>query len=118
MPSILKVCTCIVSLEKETSPTLKHSVSQIPTEAMATGKCVLMSTQMHEKEQYKKFVDGKEVLVVNPINIKRIKDILDTVIKNPTMTNTIGANANRAVRKTNHFDNYVDKIVKLYKEFS
>ena len=118
MPSILKACTCIVSLEKETSPTLSYSVSAIPAEAMATGKCVLMSTKMHKKEQYKEFIDGEEVLVVNPSNVNRIKAILENIIKNPTIADTIGENANRAIRKKDQFNNYVDKIVKLYKEFS
>ena len=118
MPSILKACTCIVSLEKETSPTLSYPVSVIPAEAMATGKCVLMSTKMHEKEQYKEFIDGEEVLVVNPSKVNRLKVILENIIKNPTIADTIGANANRAIRKKDQFDNYVDKIVKLYKEFS
>lgn len=75
MPSILKACKCIVSLEKETSPTLSYSVSVIPAETMATGKCVLMSTKMHEKEQYKEFIDGEEVLVVNPSNVNGLKAI-------------------------------------------
>ncbi len=40
------------------------------------------------------------------------------ITRNPTIADTIGENANRAIRKKDQFDNYVDKIVKLYKEFS
>ena len=85
---------------------------------MATGKCVLMSTNMHEKQQYNKFIDGEDVLVVNTSNVNRIKLILENIIKNPNIADTIGANAHRAIRKKDRFENYVDKIVKLYKEFS
>ena len=73
---------------------------------------------MHKKEQYKEFIDGEEVLVVDPNNIKELKTTLEHIIRKPSIADTIGANAHNAMRKKDKFDNYVDKIVKLYKEFS
>jgi len=107
-----------VSLEKETSPTLRYHVSAIPAEALATGKCVLMSRELHTKELYKNFKDGEEVFVVRPDNVEKIKEILEKLIKNPDIADTIGANGHRAITKHDQFNEYLDKTIKLYKSLS
>lgn len=118
LPSILKSCTCVVALEKKTSPTLKHHTPATPAEAIATGRCVLISKELHVKEPYKNFKDGKEVFVVRPDNVEKIKEILEKLIKNPDIANTIGTNGHRAITKHDQFDEYLDKTISLYKSLS
>ena len=86
IPALLKACTCIVALENKSSPTLSYHVPTVPAEAMATGTCVLMSEELHEKEPYKKLVNGKEVLVVNASDIKKIKAALEKIIKSDKLS--------------------------------
>jgi len=118
IPSILKSCTCLVALEKKTSPTLKYHIPTTPAEAIATGRCVLISKELHAKEPYKNLKDGKEVLVVRPDNVEKTKEILEKLIKNPDIADTIGANGHRAITKHDQFNEYLDKTIKLYKALS
>jgi len=101
IPALLKACTCIVALENKRSPTLSYHVPTVPAEAMATGKCVLMSEELHEKEPYKKLVNGKEVLVVNASDIKKIKAALEKIIKNPSFATSIGKKVTALLSRTN-----------------
>jgi len=94
---------------------LKYHIPATPAEAMATGRCVLISKELHAKEPYKNFKDEEEVLVVHLDNVEKIKEILEKIIKNPDIADTIGANGHRAITKHDQFNEYLDKNIKLYK---
>jgi glycosyltransferase involved in cell wall biosynthesis len=115
IPSILKSCICIVALENTGSPTLNYHVPALPAEAMATGRCVLMSKEVHEKEPYKKLENGKEVIVVNALDTDEIKKSLERLIKNPNMVDNIGANAYNAISQNEQIESYTDKTMQIYK---
>lgn len=115
IPSLIKTCTCIVALENRSSPILSYHVPAIPAEAMATGRCVLMSKEIHEKELYKKFENGKEVLVVSTTEIYEIKETLEKLIRKPAIAETIGANAYEALSQSEQIEDYCDKTIKIYK---
>lgn len=115
IPSILKACTCIVALEKNTSPILGYHTPSIPEEALATGKCVLMSNQLYKKEPYNNLKNEKDVLVVDPNNTEKIRDMLVKIIKNPDLANTIGDNGYKAIINYEYFNEYLDKTIELYK---
>jgi len=115
IPSVLKACTCVVALEKETSPILKYHIPSIPAEALATGRCVLMSDSLHKKDSYSNLKNGKEVLVVDPNDTEKIRETLETLIKNPDLANNIGANGHRAMINYERFDEYLNETIELYK---
>jgi glycosyltransferase involved in cell wall biosynthesis len=115
IPSILKSCACIVALENASSPTLSYHVPAIPAEAMATGRCVLMNKELHGKELYKEFENGKEVLVVSTTEIHQIKETLEKLIRNPAGAEAIGANAHEAISQNEQIEDYFDKTIKIYK---
>ena len=94
---------------------MKYHTPTLPAEALATGKCVLMSKALHEKEPYNKLKDGKEVLTIDPNNTEKIREILERLIKNPEMTNTVGNNGYRAIKNYAQFNEYLDKTITLYK---
>ena len=54
---------------------------------------------LHKKQPYKEFTHNKEVLVVNPNNIKELEAILKSIIKNPDIANNIGASTHKAITK-------------------
>ena len=115
IPSVLKSCICVVALEKDTSPILKYHSPSLPAEALATGRCVLMSDPLHKKVPYNNLKNGKEVLVVDPNNTEKIREMLEMLIKNPAIASTIGNNSYRAIINYERFDKYLDKTIELYK---
>ncbi|MCJ7631016.1 glycosyltransferase [Candidatus Bathyarchaeota archaeon] len=117
IPSILKSCTCIVALENASSPTLSYHVPVVPAEAMATGRCVLISRDLHEKEPYNKLENGRSLLVANTSNINEIKESLERLIENPNMGDEIGTNAQKAISQNEQNEGYIDKIDQIYKRF-
>lgn len=118
IPSVLKACTCVVALEKETSPILKYHTPSLPAEALATGRCVLMSDSLHKKVPYSNLKNGKEVVVVDPHNTEEIREMLEMLIKSPDTANTIGDNGYMAMINYERFDEYLDKTVELYKSIA
>lgn len=115
IPSILQASTCVVALEKITSPVLQYHTPVLPAEALATGTCVLMSKTLQEKEPYDKLKTGKEILIVDPNNTEKIREILEGLIENPEMAKTIGMGGYNAISKYDQFNEYVDKTIELYK---
>lgn len=115
IPSILQVSTCIVALEKINSPILKYHTPTLPAEALAIGKCVLMSEALHEKNPYNKLENEKEILTVDPNNTKQIREILERLIKNPEIANNIGLGGYKTFSKFNQFNKYIEKTIELYK---
>lgn len=114
MPSLLKSCTCVVSLEKKTSPVMSHNISNVPAEAIATGTCVLISNLLHRKEPYKHLENKKEILVVDPEDIEDIKRKLYKIIRYPKLADEIGFNAYVKFKKYNDFESYLKKTIELY----
>lgn len=115
MPSILQASTCVVALEKITSPVLQYHTPALPAEALATGKCVLMSKTLQEKEPYDKLKAGKEILTVDPNNTGKIRELIEGLIENPEIANTIGIGGYRAISKFDQFNEYIEKTIELYK---
>jgi glycosyltransferase involved in cell wall biosynthesis len=118
IPSVLKACTCAIALEKETSPVLKYHTPSLPAEALATGRCVLMSDSLHKKVPYSNFKNGKEVLVVDPNNTEKIREMLEMLIKNLDLANNIGDNGHRAMINYERFDEYLNETIELYKSIA
>jgi glycosyltransferase involved in cell wall biosynthesis len=115
IPSIVKACTCIISLEKENSPVYDYHTSALPYEALASGKCVLMSHSVHKKDPYRNLENGKDVLIVNPDNTVEIKKILKNLIENPKITADIGNRGYDSIKKNDFFNVYIDQTTAIYK---
>jgi glycosyltransferase involved in cell wall biosynthesis len=114
IPSLMKTCTCIVSLENSSSPVLRYHVPAVPAEAMATGRCVLLSKELHKKEPYAKFEEGKEILVVDDNDSIRIKESLEHIVRNPDAADDIGANALNTYIQ-NQGEGIIEEIVRIYR---
>ena len=114
IPSILKACSCIVSLEKENSPVYDYHTSALPYEALAIGRCVLMSDSLHKKEPYRNLKNEKEVLIVNPNNIGEVKKILKKLIENPKLSTNIGRNGHETIKNNENFNKHIDQTITLY----
>ncbi len=115
IPSILQASTCILALEKISSPVLQYHTPALPAEALATGKCVLMSEALHKKEPYNKLIAGNEILMVDPNNTREIREIVEELIEKPETASTIGKEGYRIISKLNQFNEYLDKTIELYK---
>ncbi len=74
-----------------------------------------MSKILHKKEPYTKLKAGKEILTVDPNNPREIREMMEDLIENPEMANTVGTEGYRAISKLNQFNEYLDKTIELYK---
>lgn len=115
IPSVLESCTCIVTLENLSSPVLNYHVPAVPAEAMATGRCVLLSKEVHEKEPYANLENGKEVLAVDSKDTRTMKESLEGIIRNPVVAKDIGANAYLAFIKNQQEQGYLSDTVRVYR---
>lgn len=115
MPSILKSCTCVVALENSNSPVLSRHVPVLPAEAIATGKCVLMSKELHKKEPYSNLENYKDALEVDAQDICAIQESLEQIIRDPDAANVIGANACNSFIKNERNNRYVERTIQIYK---
>ncbi len=115
IPSVMKACTCVMALEKESSPVYEYHTTSIPYEALATGRCVLLSDSLHRKEPYRSLKNGEEVLVVDPSNSDEIRKMLSKLIENPDIATNIGRTGHKSIMNHEHFNENVDKTIKLYK---
>jgi len=114
IPTIMKACTCIVSLEKENSPVYDYHTSALPYEALASGKCVLMSDSVHKKEPYCNLENGKDVLIVNPDDTYEIKKLVKKLIETPEISTNIGKNGYEAIKDHKFFGRHLDQTIALY----
>jgi glycosyltransferase involved in cell wall biosynthesis len=114
IPSIMKTSTCIVVPQYDFP--FPHFVSNIPLEAMAVGKCLIISEEMHAKEPYTKLVDGESVLIINPRNINQFRKTLEEMIKNKKLSEKIGSNAHQVFKRVNSFFEVVNQTIQLYEE--
>jgi len=115
IPSIIQSSNCIVSLENESSPVLNYNTSTVPAEALASGKCVLISNVLHKKEPYNKLENGKEILVVDSNNELEINKILQEKINNTESTDIKGLEGYKSFSKYNKFNDYINRTIELYK---
>jgi hypothetical protein len=74
IPSVLKSCNCLVGLENHSSPVLSYHVPVTPAEAMATGRCTLLSNEIYKKEPYVNLQNHKELFVVETTNASKVNE--------------------------------------------
>jgi len=117
IPRLIKASTCVVCPERE-FPVKEHTPI-LPREVMAVGNCLVLSKELYTK--YRKKVsshikDKENVLVIEPKEIEKFKNVLETIIKNPTYAEKIGHQAYLTSRKIEKFEKYVDNTIKLYQQ--
>ncbi len=112
IPSIIKLSTCVVVTERDFP--IKYHAPIIPREVMAVGKCLILSEELGKKGCYGNLVDGENVLLVDPKNIKQFRTIIQDVVKNPDKALRIGQNAYEHSKKIEHFEEYIDYTIGLY----
>ncbi len=113
IPSIIKLSTCVVVAEREFP--IKYHAPIIPREVMAVGKCLVLSEELGNKGCYGKLVDGENVLLVDPKNIKQFKTIIEDVVRHPDKAERIGQSAYEHSQKIENFEEYIDYNIALYK---
>lgn len=113
IPSVLKRSRCLVHLERD-FPIEFHSPIQ-PMEALAVGICLLVSGEMYEKcKNWEGIEQGKNILTVNPKNIKELKNSLEKVIKDKNLAENIGREGQK-IFKPEIFSNSISATIELYK---
>jgi len=115
IPPVLKSCTFLVGLENHSSPVLAYHVPATPAEAIATGRCTLLSTEIHRKEPYADLQEGKEALAVDGKDPCAIKKSVEAIIRNPVTAENIGANAYFAFAKKQQEERYIDNTIHVYR---
>lgn len=114
VPSIIKRSTCVVVPEHD-FPIANHT-SNIPGEVMAVGKCLILSTELYEKQSYQGLVNGENVLIIDPKNIIQFRSIIERIIKNPDEAEKIGLEARKLSERIENFNDYVSHTIKLYEQ--
>ncbi len=112
IPSIIKLSTCVVVAERDFP--IKYHAPITPREVMAVGKCLVLSEELGNKGCYGNLLDGENVLLVDPKNIKQFRAKLEDIVRNPDKAERIGKNAYELSREADNFDEYIDSIIDLY----
>lgn len=112
IPSIIKLSTCVVVAERDFP--IKYHAPIIPREVMAVGKCLVLSEELAGKGCYGNLVNGENVLLVDPKNIKQFKAIIEDIVRHPDKAERIGMSAYEHSQKIEHFEEYIDHNIALY----
>lgn len=112
IPSIIKLSTCVVVPEREFP--IQHHMPILPREVMAVGKCLILSKELYNKRCYGNLIDGENVFLVDPRELKDFRRIIEKVISQPDTALKIGQNAYKYARKSENFDEYIDFTLDLY----
>ena len=112
IPSIIKLSTCVVLPEREFP--IQHHTPILPREVMAVGKCLILSKELYSKQCYGDLIDGENVLLIDPKNIKQFRAVIEDIIKHPDSASRIGQNAYNFSKKTENFDEYIKFTIGLY----
>jgi glycosyltransferase involved in cell wall biosynthesis len=112
IPSLLKSSTCLMHLERD-FPVPFHFPIQ-PLEAMAVGTCPVISKEIYRVyRNLPKVEEGKNILVVDPKNIKDLKDLLRKITKEKGFAETIGKEAEKDFNR-DIFDFSISATIKFY----
>lgn len=114
IPSIIKRSECVVMPERD-FPIVQH-VPILPREVLATGGCLILSSELYQKLKWLGLCDKENLLVVNPKNISEFRIALETVLQKSDYIKTIKSNARELSEKVEHFKEYVDDTIQLYEE--
>ena len=112
IPSIIKLSTCVVVAEREFP--IQHHTPILPREVMAVGKCLILSEELYSKGCYKNLINGENVLVVNPKNIKQFRMTMEKIIEHSEIALRIGQNAHKSSEQIENFSRYINLTVDLY----
>jgi len=112
IPSIIKLSTCVVLPEREFP--IQYHTPILPREVMAVGKCLIFSEELYSKRCYGNLIDGEEVLIINPKNVKQFRAVIEDIIRYPDKALKIGRNAYNFSRKIENFDEYIKFTLGLY----
>jgi len=112
IPSIIKLSTCVVLPEREFP--IQYHKPILPREVMAVGKCLILSKELYNKRCYGNLINGENVLLVDPKDVKEFRKIIEKVIIQPDTASKIGQNAYKLARQTENFNEYINFTIDLY----
>ncbi len=112
VPRLIKASTCIVIPERDFP--VKNHVSNIPLEAMAVGKCMIISKEVHSREPYLNLVNDESALIIDPLDIKQFRKALQVVVTDARLVEKVGKSAFRLSESINHFSMNVDITLQMY----
>lgn len=121
IPSIIAASTCVLTLEHSDYPVKTHS-SIVPREAMACGRCAVLSNSLFQKINQIRYsgelIDGKNVIVVDPKNEKEFKEKLMLIMQNPNIAKDIGKEARRIAERVENPKKDVQNFINAYERLS
>ncbi|GAI01929.1 unnamed protein product, partial [marine sediment metagenome] len=112
IPSIIKLSTCVVVPEREFP--IQYHMPILPREVMAVGRCLILSKELYNKRCYSNLIDGENVLIIDPKNIKQFRTIIEDIIRHPDIASRIGQNAYKFSRQIENFNEYIDSTIELH----
>lgn len=116
IPSIISASDCIVLPETSEAPMLPEGVHYpiIGREAFACGKCVIMGEGIAKRGYYKMLENAKNVITVNPKDIKDFANKLKMIIDKPGIRNEIGRNALEFSKEIEKPELYYEKVSNFF----
>jgi glycosyltransferase involved in cell wall biosynthesis len=114
IPSILTASTCVIAAEHG-YPVPGHT-PHIAKEAMASGRCIIISHEMSYSYPFNKMENRKNIIVVNPNDTKQFSEVLRKIINDPDYAHEIGKEARKVSEKVERFRDGIRDTITLYKE--
>jgi len=112
IPSIINLSTCVVVAEREFP--IQYHTPILPREVMTVGKCLILSKELYNKGCYGNLIDGENVLLIDPKNIKQFRQVIEDIIRHPDSASRVGQNAYKFSRQIENFNKYIDFTIDLY----
>lgn len=117
IPALLRRSQCLVALERDFPLAAYHMPIKI-LEALAAGVCIIISGELYGAyKDLPGLENGKNILAVNPKNIKELKNSLEKVIKNKNLAEDIGKEG-RKIFDPETFPKSVSATIELYKSLA
>jgi glycosyltransferase involved in cell wall biosynthesis len=114
MPSIYAASSCFVAAEHDW-PMPAHTPYAV-FEAMASGRCCIIGSEVFSKPPFNSLKDKREFLVADPKDVPAFASALKWVIDNPEAASEVGRNARTFSEHRERFEEEVSSLIELYGE--
>jgi hypothetical protein len=116
IPRFIAACTATCFLERNFPIAIHRPL--VPREVLASGGCLLLSRQVAEYQRYShKLDDGRNVLLVDPTDLRELGAVLHSVISRPDEAREIGMRGYEQIsRPIENYERHVTALSQFYED--
>lgn len=114
LPSVINASTCIVYPGHPEDHNAQERINPLPhlREVMLCGKCSVLSAGRLQKRRW--ITDGLNGLVFEPGDSNQLKNILNSLVRNPRLAEDIGRHAREQAMGENEFSTILKEKIMMF----